>query len=96
MLVVAATTGALAGGGALASPAFAAPAPTCVPTCVKASTSTGTVTKTFKMTNNCTYTVRARMILARHTDTDCVTLNPRGWYSIQVARSAALSGVERC
>ncbi len=93
LIIVVATTGALTGGGLLATPALAGTAPSCV----KTSTSTGTATKTFKMTNRCTYSLRARMILARHTDTDCVTLGANGgWYSIKVARTAALSGVETC
>ncbi|MCK9875465.1 hypothetical protein MXD59_06690 [Frankia sp. Ag45/Mut15] len=92
-LVVAATAGAMAGGGLLATPAFAGTAPGCV----SVSTTTGTVTKTFRMTNNCSYSLRARMILARHSDTDCVNLAARGgYYWIQVARTAALSGVETC
>ncbi len=95
-LVVAATAGAMTGGSVLATPAFAGAAPTCVRTSTSTSTITGTITKTFTMKNDCSYTVRARMILARHTDTDCVTLSRGASFKIKVARTAALSGVQTC
>lgn len=66
------------------------------PSCVVSWYSTGSVTKTFTVRNDCSYTVRVRMILARHTDSDCVSLGRGGSYSLTTARTAALSRVDSC
>jgi hypothetical protein len=66
------------------------------PSCVHTSVHTGTITKTFKADNTCSSTQRVRFILARHSDSDCYTLAPNQWVSIQVARIAALSRLDSC
>jgi hypothetical protein len=64
--------------------------------CVKPTVSGGLITKTFTMENTCQRWVDARMILAHHADTDCVSLPPGGIYSVTVAATASLTDVVAC
>jgi hypothetical protein len=64
--------------------------------CVQTSASGGLLTKTFTMKNICAFNIRAKMILANHTDTDCVGLSPNEKYSVTVAATAILTEAVLC
>ena len=90
------TTAALVGGGTGFASAVSLTAQEIAPDCVHTSFETGKITKTFKATNTCNSTQRVRFIFARHSDSDCYTLSPGEWHSLQVARTTALSRLDKC
>ncbi|OKI21037.1 hypothetical protein A6A08_21945 [Nocardiopsis sp. TSRI0078] len=81
---------ALAAAGLLAwsAPAAAATAPqaaAAVPNCVDTDLDASGVEDTLTVTNNCSYSVRVKVVLAYETDLPCVTIRSGGshyygWY----------------
>ena len=64
------------------------------PTCVHLSTDKpGIVTKTVRVTNNCSYTVRVRVDISFNPDLPCNSMNPGQRLSWKIPRGWIVAGV---
>ncbi|GAA3693317.1 hypothetical protein GCM10022224_068560 [Nonomuraea antimicrobica] len=82
---------------ATAAPAQAAAPAGNAPSCVVVWQTTGTVTKTGYARNDCSSTLRLKIIWARGTDGDCRTVRPGGTIWSKVARGVrTFDGANTC